>query len=57
MRETEEAKAQRIREYAKRVVAAAPPMTPEQRARVVELLRPVAVHLVQRQGGDFDGPA
>jgi len=57
MRGTEEAKAQRIREYAKRVVAAAPPMTPEQRARVVELLRPVAVRRVQRKGGDLDGAA
>jgi len=57
MRETEEAKAERIREYAKRVVAAAPPMTPEQRARIVELLRHVAVRRVQREGGDLDGAA
>lgn len=30
-------------EYIKRIVDAAPPLTPEQRARLRELLRPVAV--------------
>ena len=31
------------REYIKKIVDAAPPLTPEQRARLRELLRPVAV--------------
>jgi len=31
------------REYIKKIVDSAPPLTPEQRARLRELLRPVAV--------------
>ena len=39
-------------DYIKRVVDAAPPLTPEQRARLRELLRPVVIALPDASATD-----
>ncbi len=39
-------------DYIKKIVDAAPPLTPEQRARLRELLRPVAVQPPVNRGRD-----
>jgi hypothetical protein len=41
--------ADRLAEYVRKIVAAAPPLTPAQRDRIAILLRPVGGELVERR--------